>query len=148
MQKLIFLVKMLSISNAEYSWLNHLTNLSPSEGREIHERKREKNVRASGWGEGLWKADFWTRHGYYIHQWTAAVANHKIKPAKILAWVRKRPWRLHHARGAIGSNGCWGRENHSPLVTWPLVGCSSPSGWIHTHVPVIDRNNGTLGRDI
>lgn len=82
-QKHFFLL--VGIHQCEDSWLVKVLRVSECSGLcrigtfcldqstgNIAEEEAEKSIRAGGWV--LWKAAFWTWHGYHTHELTAAMA--------------------------------------------------------------------------
>lgn len=87
----------------------------------------------------LWHADFWSWHGFCTHQHTVAIVLtqglHKIKPIKF-------PAQMGRGRGlpawqwTLAVESCWGRESHTSLELWLLVGCPCLRGLGHTQAHI------------
>lgn len=71
--------------------------------------------------------------------------HNKMKPVKISTPMQSGPWGSTVGGGAL--DDCRGKGCHPPLVSWPLVACPYPRGWLHTHVHM-SSTNWIQGEDV
>lgn len=95
-------------------------------------KKRQKGLRARGWGDVLWNATFWIWHSYHTRELREAVAScTRSQQTKVQHRWDGGPltpyWEL------LAMHSCWGRKKHSSQSLYQQGGFSCSSGRPYTH---------------